>query len=218
MKGENMRNLLVIFFFIFAVSCIKPENAPSGLLVELLSHPEMSVITDKTPEFGWIVNSGIPGDYQTAYQIVVVSSGKISDADKEVIWNSGKIFSDQSNNVEYKGKTLLPQKSYWWKVRTWGKTEKPSSWSEIQRFNTSDFIENKKWPGESKWVGEIQELSLNEFSGAFSTISGADICFYLAPSNCNSKEATEGKKLCQAKGKALANLSNIVSNHLDLKT
>jgi hypothetical protein len=147
-----MKNLLFIYLFIFTASCTKHENAPSGLLVELLSHPEMSVITDKTPEFGWIVNSGISGDYQTAYQIIVASSCIILDEDKEVLWNSGKILSDKSINVEYKGNPLLPQKSYWWKVRTWGKTEKPSSWSEIQRFNTSDFNVNKKWPGESRWV------------------------------------------------------------------
>lgn len=70
-------------------------------------------------------------------------------------------------------------------------------------------------PTSSIWTVEIQELSLNEFSGAFSTISGADICFYLAPSNCPGGGTVEGQ-LCRAKGKALANLSNIVSNRLDL--
>ena len=70
-------------------------------------------------------------------------------------------------------------------------------------------------PTSSIWTIEIQELSLNEFSGAFSTISGVDICFYLAPSNCGPG-GTIDSKLCQTKGKALANLLNIVSNHLDL--
>ena len=70
-------------------------------------------------------------------------------------------------------------------------------------------------PG-SDWTAEINALSSGEFSGLFGSISGEDICFYLAPSNCNLKEATEEKKLCQAKGKALADLSNVVSNRLDL--
>ncbi|MDF1497768.1 MAG: FN3 associated domain-containing protein [Patescibacteria group bacterium] len=70
-------------------------------------------------------------------------------------------------------------------------------------------------PASSNWSAEINALSLGELSGAFGTISGSDICFYLSPKNCPAAKTIEGK-LCQAKGKTLANLSNIGSNHLDL--
>src|ERR1035437_381566 len=43
--------------------------APSGLLCELLSHPELSLINNPSPDFSWIVNSDKPGDFQTAYKI-----------------------------------------------------------------------------------------------------------------------------------------------------
>ncbi|MCK4592772.1 hypothetical protein KAT63_05050 [Candidatus Parcubacteria bacterium] len=69
-------------------------------------------------------------------------------------------------------------------------------------------------PEESDWTVKIQELS-DGLSEAFSDILGEEICFYLAPSNCGPGGTIDGK-LCRAKGKALANLSNIVSNHLDL--
>ena len=51
-----------------------PFLAPSGLLCDLLSHPELSKITNPMPAFGWIVNSDKTGDLQVAYQIMVASS------------------------------------------------------------------------------------------------------------------------------------------------
>ncbi len=67
----------------------------------------------------------------------------------------------------------------------------------------------------SNWTSEIHALSAGEFSGAFASISGKEICHYLKSNNCDSGEIVSGQ-LCRAKGKALADLSNIVSNHLDL--
>ena len=59
--------VLAIFFSITVLSDISAQKfAPTGLLCELLSHPELSLITDPTPDFGWIVNSDKPGDFQVA--------------------------------------------------------------------------------------------------------------------------------------------------------
>jgi len=69
-------------------------------------------------------------------------------------------------------------------------------------------------PASSNWTNKINALS-SELHGAFGSISGDNICYYLAPSNCPGGETVEGQ-LCRAKGKTLADLSNIVSNHLDI--
>lgn len=70
-------------------------------------------------------------------------------------------------------------------------------------------------PISSNWTDEINALSSGEFSGAFRSISGEDICYYLAPSNYPGGGTVEGQ-LYRAKGKALADLSNIVSGHLNI--
>lgn len=70
-------------------------------------------------------------------------------------------------------------------------------------------------PTSSNWTNQIHNLSSDSLNGAFSSISGSDICVLLAPSNCPSGGTLEGQ-LCRAKGKILADESNIVSGKLDL--
>jgi hypothetical protein len=149
---SKIKNVFLTMIICTSVNCFGQKNNPTGLLCELLAHPELSVITSRTPEFGWIVNSALPGDYQTAYQILVASSPFLLTSDNPELWDSGKVLSNQSINIPYGGKPLSPNQSYWWKVQTWGKTDIGSGWSEPQKFNTSEFDAQKQWPGESKWV------------------------------------------------------------------
>ncbi len=145
--------VLAIFFSITVLSDISAQKfAPTGLLCELLSHPELSLITDPTPDFGWIVNSDKPGDFQVAYAIMVASSAEQLKNEIPDMWNSGIISTGLSINISYAGKPLLSNTSYWWKVKTWNKLCGESTWSAIQKFNTSLFNASVNWPGESKWV------------------------------------------------------------------
>jgi hypothetical protein len=128
------------------------QDAPSGLLCDLLTRPENSLITNAIPDFGWIVNSSQSNEVQSAYQILVSSSLDNLAQNKGDIWDSGKISSAQSINVNYGGNALQSSTSYWWKVRTWNKEGQPSGYSEPQRFNTGELNRTKSWPGESRWV------------------------------------------------------------------
>lgn len=144
--------LLCLVFFGITSACFAQQNAPTGLLCDLLPHPELAAITNKTPDLGWIVNAGVKNDYQTAYQVEVATSASVLQGDRPDLWNTEKVSSSQSINIAYKGKGLEPHKSYYWRVRTWGRTGKMSGWSSVQKFNTSDFDSASKWPGESRWV------------------------------------------------------------------
>lgn len=133
-------------------------DAPSGLLCNLLTEPETCVITESRPDFGWIVNSTVQGDRQTAYRILVASSSELLKKQKANMWDSGKVVSPESINVLYSGKPLSPYRSYWWAVRTWNKQDRTSQFSVPQRFNTGQFDRTgKNWPGESRWVELVDE-------------------------------------------------------------
>ncbi len=137
------------------VTCLAlpAEDAPSGLLCDLLTEPEKCVITEPRPDFGWIVNSSLTADRQSAYRILVASSASLLEKETGDLWDSGKVASPQSINVIYGGKPLAANSSYWWCVRTWNKDGHPSSLSKPQRFNTGEFKRpDKKWPGESRWI------------------------------------------------------------------
>lgn len=132
---------------------VMPRDAPSGLLCNLLTRPETCVITEPQPDFGWIVNSNLTGDRQSAFRILVASSAELLDKETGDMWDSGKVASPQSINVLYGGKPLAANSSYWWCVRTWNKDGDSSVFSKPQRFNTGEFKRpDKKWPGESRWI------------------------------------------------------------------
>ena len=56
---------------------------------------------------------------QTAYQVLVASSEELLKKDKGDLWDSGKVESDQSIQVEYAGKPLESRMQCHWKVRVW---------------------------------------------------------------------------------------------------
>jgi len=150
----------VLFSFVQAAIPVKGDKnyfveneelldcVPFGLLCDLLSNPELTFISNATPDFGWIV----PVNIQKSYQILVASSKSLIGENKGDFWNSEKIDSRQSINIVYNGKPLQSNSSYWWKVRIWDGKGRPSEWSKSQKFNTSDFDKetSKSWPGERK--------------------------------------------------------------------
>jgi alpha-L-rhamnosidase len=151
-----MRMLIALSLFLLFVSqgmASTLSDAPSGLMCELLRAPDRAVITDHQPEFGWIMNDTERGAKQTAFHILVSSSLKNIENNVGDMWDSGKMTSSQSINVEYQGKGLSTLSEYWWKVKTWSNSKNQSSWSQPQKFRTGNFSDkNRKWPGESKWI------------------------------------------------------------------
>lgn len=144
-----MRSLGVIIsalFFLAGCACSDVGLAPSGLICELMVDPGRTVITDSTPELGWVVNSDIKDDVQTAYQILVATSREKLTSDLADLWDSGKVISSESSNVEYSGKALSENTSYLWKVRIWNKNDKASAYSRAQGFRTGVFgAKERNW-------------------------------------------------------------------------
>ena len=67
------------------------------------------------PRLSWVLDTGT----QKAYQVEVAG-----------VWESGKIVSDQSVNVEYGGPALKSGKAYEWKARVWDTSGNVSAWSK----------------------------------------------------------------------------------------
>ncbi|MCX7047326.1 MAG: family 78 glycoside hydrolase catalytic domain [Candidatus Sumerlaeota bacterium] len=129
---------MTLFMAAQGASAAEGPEAPAGLMCELLDQPELTVITDSRPEFGWIVNDSRRGATQSAWQILVASSRENAAKDAGDLWDSGKVASLQSINVEYAGKDLAPNASYFWKVKTWDAAGAASPWSQVQEFRTGN--------------------------------------------------------------------------------
>ncbi|NJB35057.1 family 78 glycoside hydrolase catalytic domain [Croceivirga sp. JEA036] len=109
--------------------------APSDLTVELIREPETDVkIFDLKPEFGWTVP--LTSKFQSGYQILVSSSQSKIETNNGDVWDSKRVASNQSTDVEYTGTSLEPNKTYYWKVRIWDEENRLVDYSEPQKFTT----------------------------------------------------------------------------------
>lgn len=154
--------IFILSGIFFQAQAVLPEkNKPSGLTVDFLAHTgqvfrngypvntplhhaigrnenfQFAEISRKKPFFGWCVNSGQNNTVQTAYQILVASSLKNIRKNTGDCWDSGKLESDQSVNVIYSGKELLPNLVYFWKVKTWDNHGVESVYSDVSQFKTA---------------------------------------------------------------------------------
>lgn len=110
------------------------------LLTENLTNPIGLDVTQ--PRFSWQLVTDKKNVQQTAYEIMVF-------APKGSVWKSGKITSDSSVHVAYKGTPLQSGTRYTWEVRVWDNSGKPSPWSEPAFFQTALF-HLSDW--KAKWI------------------------------------------------------------------
>lgn len=136
-----------LFFAILLFSCvISAQVKIQDLLVENLSNP---IGLDATsPRLSWQLLSGKRNVSQTAYEIRVGTIPNLSK-EKELQWASGKIDSDSSVQVTYKGQTLQSGKKYYWQVRVWDNYGNTSPWSETS-FWQMGLLDSNQW--KAKWI------------------------------------------------------------------
>ena len=103
------------------------ELALSELTCEYATNP-LGVDTPR-PRFGWLLKSDERAQLQSAYRVLVATSEKQLQANVGDKWDSEKVNSDRSVNVEYRGKPLSSSEKCYWKVQVWDKQGRPSTWS-----------------------------------------------------------------------------------------
>ncbi len=104
------------------------------------------------------------GQKQTAYQILAASTPELLAQDQGDLWDSKKVVSDQSIQVEYAGKPLESRRVCHWKVRVWDKDGQPSAWSKPAGWSMG-LLKPEDW--KAKWVkagGETSPWIRKEFT------------------------------------------------------
>ena len=106
-------------------------------------------IDTQVPRFTWITTEAIKDGFQTAYQVLVSDSPDGLKKDQGNVWNSGKVFSSKSVQVEYQGKKLKSGQRYYWKVRIWDNYDQASAYSEMVWWEMG-LLYPDDW--KSKWI------------------------------------------------------------------
>lgn len=128
-----------------------PSLGVEDLRCEYLINP--LGIDSRSPRLSWKMAAVDPkarGLAQSAYQIVVARSESTLRLEKETLWDSGRVTSDQSLHVSYGGKPLASHDAYWWKVRVWDQDKNASKWSQPASW-TMGMLDSKDWTG--RWIG-----------------------------------------------------------------
>jgi alpha-L-rhamnosidase len=141
------------FAIVFTVSsCNTTQDLDSGLRPVNLKteYRNDPVVEMQNPRLSWELNSDERGQMQTAYQIMVASSSAQLASDTFDIWNSNKINSTATNQIEYKGQPLKSNVTCFWKIRSWDKNGKVGPWSTPAKWEMG-LLNKGDWKAE--WIG-----------------------------------------------------------------
>jgi len=163
MRQKNFSLVLILLAVSAILSCTKEADLTVDSLTCNFRENPMGVDLP-APLFGWKIKSSERNIMQSAYRVVVTENPDEVEEDNGTLWDSGKIDSGQSVNVQYEGSKLKPGKRYFWKVKIWDEDGRESLWSEINWWQTGLFSE-KDWQG-ARWVSyEVLDPSLRLVPG-----------------------------------------------------
>ncbi len=118
---------------------------PAHLRCEYLNNPE--AVDVASPRFAWVLNHTDRAQKQTAYQLQVSRTEKFSGSGT---WDTGRVSSTDSSQVEYRGEPLSSDTTYFWRVRYWDEAGAESPWSSSATFSTG-LLQPSDW--KAKWIG-----------------------------------------------------------------
>ena len=136
--------------------------SPSHLTCEFLTRP---VGLDTVhPRFGWICDADTPTERsvrQTGYRLLVASSPEKLNEGVGDLWDTGRIENDRSTSVDYRGKPLLADTTYWWKVMLWDGEGRSSRWSRPATWSMG-LLASSDW--HAHWIAAPSDIVQNNAS------------------------------------------------------
>jgi len=84
----------------------------------------------RTPRLSWRIQADGRGVMQAAYQVRVSRTESALRTGSDLVWDSGRVNSDESIHRVYAGPPLESGRRYYWQARVWDSRGKASDWSE----------------------------------------------------------------------------------------
>lgn len=116
-------------------------------------------IDDPRPDLSWQLAATQRDQVQSAYQVLVASRPDLLAAGNGDLWDSGKVSSSQSINVQYAGAALPSRAQAYWTVRVWDNRDRPSAWSKPAHWEMG-LLDADDW--QACWLTNPQWLSAPE--------------------------------------------------------
>jgi alpha-L-rhamnosidase len=156
-KTIPLAALVLLTASFFACKAAKGPNQDGGgsampVTVENLRCeylPEPSSLDVANPRLSWILASDRRGEKQTAYQILVSSLLDRIQSGAGDLWDSGRVKSDETSQIVYRGQPLVSREECFWKVRVWDRDGRASGWSAVARWRMG-LLQKADWT--AKWI------------------------------------------------------------------
>lgn len=110
------------------------------------------------PRLSWILESSQRAQHQTAYQILVASRPEWLEEGRADLWDSGRVRSSQSIQVDYAGRPLVSSQQCHWTVRVWDNDGKPSPWSRPARWEMG-LLKPADW--QAQWIARTTDTNVS---------------------------------------------------------
>jgi alpha-L-rhamnosidase len=165
--------LFALSWFLFLNSaCLQTKVSKievEDLMVESLNNP--SGIDSEQPRLSWQIESNESNVFQSSYEIRVgLDSAQLSHNNK-LVWQTGRVSSNESLQIVYKGETLQSGQKYYWQVRLWDNKGASTEWSVPANFSTGLFKKADwkeaawiAWKPQEGWKAEWDERKKAEFA------------------------------------------------------
>ena len=146
-----MKNFILVSLLALLMMGCKTSNGGALEIVEptveMRDNPEG--VASFAPRFSWQLATGKQDVMQTAYQIEVADSEKSLQTGAGLVWNSGRVESDQSVLVKYAGAPLESGQKYYWRVTVWTNTGDKAQ-SNVRHWSMS-LLDSSDW--KAGWIG-----------------------------------------------------------------
>lgn len=120
-------------------------------VINLLTEYKINPLGIETlsPRLSWEIAADGRGVVQNAYELKCANSLKDLESNKNLIWHSGKMDSEQSIQIEYKGNQLKSEERVYWQVKVWDNKGEVSKWSDAGYWEMG-LLDNLDW--KAQWI------------------------------------------------------------------
>ncbi len=153
MKRILITAILVVIAYFSVFSNSSPLNSDRRQSLEIGHmrtnyHQNPLGISSDDLRFFWVLESTIHNTRQVSYYLQVATDPGFQPG-KQMVWDTGRVYSDQSIQIVYQGNSLESQTRYYWRVRLQDNHGNDSGWSETAFFETG--LRNaSEW--KAKWI------------------------------------------------------------------
>ena len=132
-----------------------PQEAMSSQISAVRLHTDYLEnplgVDSRQPNLSWQVSGENRGLSQSAYQIQVAKTPILLEmGENNLLWDSGKVASDNTLSIPYQGPELNSTWHYYWHVKVWDQHGCPSEWSEKGWWEMG-LLDEKEWQP-AEWI------------------------------------------------------------------